>query len=318
MNKILSYLFRLIKKNNNFLILNEIEDAKILNGKILSKLNDINTTNNIEDFEFKVFSQFGEDGIIDYLVKKTDIKNDEKFFIEIGVGDYSECNTKFLLMNSYWSGIAVEGNNQSVEKIKKKELFWKYNLDVINEWVRKDNIKRILSNKIIDQKLGLLSLDIDGNDYWILHELEILKPIILIVEWNSLFGPDKNVTVPYDDNFVREKKHFSGQYWGASIRAFYNLMQKRNYSLICSNKAGNNLFFVRNDRLKNLKTKKPDEVYINQIFNDSKDKNGKLNFLDKNKKLENLENLDLIDLENNQIIKISELTKKNKKLKTDE
>ena len=86
--------------------------------------------------------------------------------------------------------------------------------------------------------------DIDGNDYWILNEIKNIKPIIIIVEWNSLWF---KVTTPYDDNFVREKT-FSGQYWGASIKAFHDLMKSRGYFLVGSNMAGNNLFFVREDR----------------------------------------------------------------------
>ena len=91
---------------------NKDDTDKILLGKILSKINNLSNKLNIQDYEFKVFSQFGEDGIIDYLVKKTKIKDDEKFFVEIGVGDYSECNTKFLLMNDFWTGSSYRGKQR--------------------------------------------------------------------------------------------------------------------------------------------------------------------------------------------------------------
>ena len=80
-----------------------------------------------------------------------------------------------------------------------------------------------------------------------LNEIKNIKPIIIIVEWNSLFGFKKSVTTPYDDNFVREKNIFSGQYWGASIKAFYDLMKSRRMHRWI-NIAGNNLFFVRRQK----------------------------------------------------------------------
>ena len=235
---------------------NNADTDKILLGKILSKINNLSNKLNIQDYEFKVFSQFGEDGIIDYLVKKTKIKDDEKFFVEIGVGDYSECNTKFLLMNDFWTGVVIEGNKEYANHIMDQEICWKYGLKVISEWVRKDNIKSLIEKNVSNNKIGLLSLDIDGNDYWILNEIKNIKPIIIIVDWNSLFGSKKSITTPYDDNFVREKKHFSGQYWGASIKAFNDLMKSRGYFLVGSNMAGNNLFFVREDRKNDLTEKK--------------------------------------------------------------
>ena len=307
MNKFFSIINKLKKSNLDFRTIKEIEEIKILKGKILSELQNLNDSNNLNDREFKVFSQFGEDGIINFLVKKTGIKDDEKFFVEIGVGDYSECNTKFLLMNDFWTGVVIEGNKESANHIKDKGICWKYGLKVISEWVRKDNIKSLIEKNVSNNKIGLLSLDIDGNDYWILNEIKNIKPIIIIVEWNSLFGSKKSVTTPYDDNFVREKKHFSGQYWGASIKAFHDLMKSRGYFLVGSNMAGNNLFFVREDRKNDLIEKKTSEAFQKQIFKDSRDENGKLNFLDNREKLKVIENLDVFDLEEKKMIKISEL-----------
>ena len=96
-----------------------------MKGKILSELQNLNDSNNLNDREFEVFSQFGEDGIINFLVK-TKIKDDEKFFVEIGVGDYSEYNTKFLLMNDFWTGVVIEGN-----KVRKS---YKRSRDLLEIW----------------------------------------------------------------------------------------------------------------------------------------------------------------------------------------
>jgi hypothetical protein len=285
----------------------EIDHLKVLSAKSNIEINRTKTTLNIEDYEFKVFSQFGEDGIINFLIEKTKIQQDEKYFIEFGVGDYTECNSKFLLINNYWNGLVIEGDYNSFIKIKNSQYCWKYGLKVINKWIKNNNIKQIIEENIEQKKIGLLSIDIDGNDYWIWKEINNINPIILIIEWNSLFGKKENITIPYDEKFVREEKHFSGQYWGASISALAALGKKKGYSLIGSNSAGNNLFFVRSDRKQNLVERLPREAYRKQIFSDSRDKNKKLNFLNNSSKIKQIENLEVLDLEKNQLIKISDL-----------
>jgi hypothetical protein len=305
LNKIKKYFFRIDNYDNN--IINNLIDLKIIAAKKLIEINSNKNSLSINEYEFKVFSQFGEDGIIDFLVKKTKIEKEEKNFIEIGVGDYTECNSKFLLMNSYWSGIAIEGNKSFIKKIKTSEICWKYGLKIINLWIKKDNIEKIILENTKKNKIGLLSIDIDGNDYWIWKEIKNIKPVIVVIEWNSLFGKLKKLTVPYDDNFIREEKHYSGQYWGASISALKDIGKKNGYSLVGSNSAGNNLFFVRNDRMNNLLEKTTEDVYTKKIFVDSRDKNKRLNFLSEKEQLKEIENLNLVDLDTNQLIKISNI-----------
>ena len=98
-----------------------------------------------------------------------------------------------------------------------------------NEFITKDNVNNIIKRIKVPKKLGLLSLDIDGVDYWVLKELSVLDPSIIICEYNSLFGQKKSVTVPYKKNYIRTVEHYSNLYYGASIKAFINLMKKRNF-----------------------------------------------------------------------------------------
>ena len=126
---------------------------------------------NIQDYEFKVFSQFGDDGIIQFLIKKAQIIN--KYFIEFGVEDYSESNTRFLLMNNNWSGFIMDGSRETVDKIIKQPYFWKYDLQAIQAFVTKKNINELIGQtgwQVGD--IGLLSIDIDGNDYWVWEEID--------------------------------------------------------------------------------------------------------------------------------------------------
>ena len=99
-------------------------------GQIQSKLNLNLNRENINDYEFKAFSQWGEDGIIDFLITNLDIEN--KTFIEFGVENYEEANTKFLLLNRYWKGLIIDSSSENVNYIKNSKLYWKYSLQA--EW----------------------------------------------------------------------------------------------------------------------------------------------------------------------------------------
>lgn len=109
-----------------------------------------------------------------------------------------------------------------------------------------DNINYIISHAI--EKIGdldILSLDLDGNDYWILREADLNKISIIVVEYNPLFGSKLEVTIPRDDNFDRTKKHFSWLYFGASIKAYISLLNEKGFVFIGTNRAGNNAFFLK-------------------------------------------------------------------------
>ena len=97
--------------------------------------------------------------------------------------------------------------------------------------------------------MGILSIDLDGNDYYVLEAIEFFNPRILICEYNAVFGPSRKISVLYDAGFVRREKHFSCLYFGGSLGAITHAAMKKGYSLVGTNTAGNNAFFVRNDLL---------------------------------------------------------------------
>lgn len=284
---------------------NEIEKDLILKAKIISSKNKKkNRIKDLSDVEFSVFSQWGEDGIIDWIINK--IERLPKIFLEIGTEDYTESNTRFLLMNKNWDGFLIEGDKNKVNKIKSQQIFWKYNLKVKNEFINKENINKIIKEISIPKKIGLLSLDIDSIDYWILKEIKEVDPTIIICEYNSIFGTSKSITVPYKKNFIRNKEHFSNLYYGASIKAFIDLMIKKNYIFIGTNSAGNNAFFVKRKFLKFNKIIKNKKIF-NSKFREGRDKNGKLNFLDKKKSLEKIQDKLVFDISSKTNKKIVDL-----------
>ncbi len=214
-----------------FEISKNITKIQIALGRIESKLQKIENSDTIS--EFQVFSQWGEDGIIEYLVNKIGIEN--KTFIEFGVENYLESNTRFLLINRNWSGLVIDGSIENINNIKSQDIYWKYNLKVVCEFINKKNINSIFLQNNLQNEIGLLSIDIDGNDYWIWDSIDAINPIIVICEYNSVFGPSEKVSIPYDENFIRNKKHYSNIYYGASISAFNYLAEKKVYSMVAGN-----------------------------------------------------------------------------------
>jgi len=211
-----------------------IEKNLVLKGSELSRKNkNINKIKNLKDVEFSVFSQWGDDGIIDWLVQK--IPNLNKVFLEIGTQNYKESNSRFLLISKNWKGYIIEGSSADVASIKKQSIYWKYDLSAFNFFINKNNINKIFKKIGIQKKIGLLSLDIDGNDYWILKEIKELQPDIIVCEYNAVFGNKHEITIKYKKDFNRTKFNYSNLAFGASLPAFVSLLKKKNYVFIGKN-----------------------------------------------------------------------------------
>ncbi|WP_049734546.1 hypothetical protein [Rhizobium ecuadorense] len=196
----------------------------------------------LADAEFSVFSQWGEDGIISWLVDT--IQPPVTNFVEFGVEDYRESNTRYLLTSRYWSGLIIDGSEDNISSIRSDDIAYKYDLQTRAAFINRDNIAELISSAGFVGGLGLLSVDIDGVDYWVLEKIRE-KAAIVVVEYNQIFG-DAPLSVPYDPSFVRLSKHYSGMYWGASLAAFRHLLEERGYEFIGTNRAGTNAFFIDN------------------------------------------------------------------------
>lgn len=284
---------------------NKLEERLLLsNGAILSKQQSLMTSNVFNDYEFKIFSQFGDDGLIQYLIKNIDIQNET--FIEFGVEDYLESNTRFLLMNNNWRGFVMDGSAKNMENLKHQDWFWMYDLCCKAVFIDKFNINSLLSETKFEN-IGLLNIDLDGNDYWILETLDLstLNPSILILEYNSVFGKDRAITVPYDKDFIRNEKHYSNLYWGASLKALEKLASEKGYALVGSNSTGCNAFFVRKDLLTDkIKQKTVAEAYFESKYRESRNEDNSLSYLRAEERLNAIKGLDVMNVETNQIEKL--------------
>ena len=281
-------------------------------GKVQISLNR-NKYEEVEDLietEVKIFSQNGEDGIIDYLVHK--LKVDKKNFVEIGVGNYRESNTRFLYNRYHPKGLIIDYIDDMKKKVTKHVNFWKGDLRICNQKIDADNILDIL-NKNCDYEIDFFSIDIDSIDYWIIKKLKNNISKIFVAEYNPVFGAELEVTVPNISGFERSKYHYSYLCYGMSLKALINLMDQKGYYFIGTNLQKINAFFILKEFkkevfFKNIKIKSLDN-YTNSNIRDSRDINNNLNFLSGNNKFKEIEDCEVINLKDNknELVKLKDL-----------
>ncbi len=227
--------------------------------------------------EFQVYSQWGEDGIIEWLLRN--VRVERQVFVEFGVQNYEESNTRFLLVNRNWSGLILDGSAEHMAYVRRDPIYWRHNLKAVNAFITRENINDLLHDAGINGEIGLLSVDIDGVDYWVWEAITAVFPAIVVAEYNSLFGADRAVTVPYDATFQRSTAHHSNLYYGASLSALVGLGRRKGYAFVASNRAGNNAFFVRRDLLPaGIRELTVREGFVMRQFREGRNEAGELQF----------------------------------------
>lgn len=285
----------------------QVDEVKILAAKsLILQIADRGNLADIKEAEFKVFSQFGEDGILQYLIRKTGIGLELRTFVEFGVETYEEANTRFLLINDNWSGLVIDGSPTSIAQVRESSIYWRNGLTAIAAFIDADNINQLIGDNGFRGEIGLLSVDIDGNDYWVWDRIDVVNPVIVVAEYNSVFGADHAITIPYDPGFVRGNAHYSHLYWGASLKALSLVADRKGYALVGCNSAGNNAFFVRRDRLNGLKELPPEVAYVESKFKESRDATGQLTFLTGKRRLEEIRAMPVYDVLRGQVVAIAE------------
>ena len=251
------------------------------------------------DAEVSVYSQWGEDGILDYLCDGMDLVKPKA--LELGAGNFIECNTRFLAEHRSASVVAVDGRNDLASTIASLGLEWKTTVMALEQWITPGNVGEICARaREFMGGIDILSLDIDGNVYWVAETVDLTSISIIVVEYNAIFGATASVSVPRDDSFDRTEAHFSWLYYGASIRAFVDLFSRRGFDLVGTNRVGTNAFFVRRGvfTFENLSLPDPDDLvpYVDLRVRESRDRNGALNYLGGNARREVIKDLPFIDV----------------------
>lgn len=200
-------------------------------------------------WEFSGFSQNGEDGIIDVL--RSQLINSNRYCIEIGTSDGVENNTAWLIVAEKFNGLMIEGNLKSVERARRNITSHSIGAECINMFVTKESAKELREISSYYNP-DVFSLDIDGNDYHIaksVFEAGFL-PKIFVVEYNSVYGPDRSLTIPYKKDFIFTEAHPTALYYGVSHAGWHKFFTEHGYMFVTSNSHGVNSFYINPDYFK--------------------------------------------------------------------
>jgi len=199
---------------------------------------------NINFFEWRIYSQWGEDGIIDFIFSEIGTTN--KFFVEFGVQNGIECNTRYLLEKKGWTGLMMDQGNVLKSYVKK-------------EFVNAENINELFAKYNVPKNFDLLSIDIDFNDYWVWKAIsDDYRPRVVVIEYNSSIPPTESKVVPCDPIASWDKTN----YFGASLLALAKLGTLKGYSLVGCTNRGVNAFFIKTELTpEHIKLKPVTELY---------------------------------------------------------
>ena len=201
----------------------------------------------VEKYEYSLFSQNGEDGILRYLFSEIGFRS--RLFLEFGFG-VTENNSLRLMLKESFGGVFLDGSELSVRRFNKAaHSLGIVTVKAVQQFLNLENLEPTILDSGLAGQIDLLSIDVDGNDYWFWEKIQCLSPRIVVVEYNASLGSELSLSIPYDPFFDRHTKHTSGFYCGASISAFERLGRKKGYSLVGCDSNGVNAFFIRNDCL---------------------------------------------------------------------
>jgi len=295
---ILKSIINRIKGSKDAALLSDIEHQIMLLGTLHAKLNrQKNEIKSLAEVEWRAFSQWGEDGIIDWLVAR--LPDIPSIFIEFGVGNYWESNTRMLLQLRNWRGLVFDGSQENIDSIKNQNIFWRHTLIAERAFIDRDNINGLISHAGFSGEIGLLSIDIDGNDYWVWEAISVVNPVVVVCEYNAVFGDLYKLTVPYDKDFQRTKIHFSNLYFGASLPALIYLAQHKGYVFAGTNSNGCNAFFIREDRATEVLKSLNEIRSFSSSIRESRDIHGQLTFFHGDERPRVINRLPVVDLETN-------------------
>ena len=239
-----NYILKYVKKNftkrvySFFLFLSVIKKFRKEVNKQRKKDKFSNTLDKINYFEYRITSQNNEDGIIEHIFSKLP---NNKFFVELGF-DFFECNSLNLIKNG-WSGILIDADEDKCIKIESclKFFYPNNNVIILNKTINRENINELIFSKINQNSIDFLSIDIDGNDYWVLEKIDTNKINVICSEYNHWLGNNILKVIPYNKNFIYKYDYYSG----ASLHSYVNLLNSKNFNLVAVDSSGTNAFYIK-------------------------------------------------------------------------
>ena len=258
---LVKYILKIIKKNFSkktysfFLFLSVIKGFRKISKNNKKKKDKFSSNlDKINHFEYGITSQNNEDGIIEHIFTKT---SNKKYFVEFGF-DFFECNSINLIKNG-WSGLLIDADEEKCIKMDKCINFFypKSKVKIINEKIYKENINNLIYSNIDSDHIDFLSIDIDGNDYWVLDEMKTEKVNVLCSEYNPWIGNNVQKVMPYDKNFIYQNDY----YFGASLLAYVNLLNSKGFDLIAVDSSGTNAFYIKKEMSDNFEILSPQKSF---------------------------------------------------------
>lgn len=255
--------YAMFRNKDIYNYISDINNTQVAQKQLFFFIQTMKKNDTLPDFNdagFRAYSQNDEDGKLLYIFALIGFTN--RICVEIACGRPQGSNCANLIVNWGWTGLLIDDNPECVESTKQyyqahdnTEI---HPPKVIKSWVSAENINNLIKQNGIAGEIDLLSIDVSGIDYWLWKNLEIINPRVVVIEYNSILGPDKSITVPYKSSFDRFKIH--NYYNGASLKAVIKLAKQKGYKFIGVNQYQYNAFFIK----KNL-SKLP-SVEINSCF----------------------------------------------------
>jgi hypothetical protein len=201
----------------------------------------------------------------------------------------------------------MDGDTRAMSALRADEIYWRYDLTAVGAFITRENINQLFHDNGFSGEIGLLSVDIDGNDYWVWDTIDSVDPVLVTEEYNSIFGSEHAITIQYDPQFNRTKAHDSNFFWGCSLKALCLLAERKGYAFVGPNSNGNIAHFVRKDKVGKIPVVTCEQGYVESKFRESRDKNGNLTFISGKKRLETIKKMSVINLETESVEKIADL-----------
>jgi hypothetical protein len=202
-----------------------------------------------EETGFRTFGEIDEDGKLWFIFSL--IGAAHKTLVDIGAAGIDGSNSANLIINHGWTGLLIDANERAVNAIasyySKCPETRNFPPKALRAWVTAENINPIIAENGYRGEIDLLLVDIDGVDYWIWKAIDCIRPRVVLLEYQAIWGPEKSLTVPYAPAFKAEYYGRFGIYSGASLAAFVKLGREKGYRLVGCNAYGYNAFFLRND-----------------------------------------------------------------------
>jgi hypothetical protein len=201
----------------------------------------------------------------------------------------------------------MDSSEARLSELRTEALCWRYDLSATAAFITRDNINDLVTAEGFDGPLGLLSIDVDGNDYWIWEAIDRVEPAIVVCEYNSILGDVRPISIPYNPDFRRFSAEPSGLYFGCSISALRRLAGDKGYTFVGTNSNGVNAFFVRNDLAKGVLNNIRRPVAFPSRHRDSRDAEGRLTFTRGQDRLRLIEDLPVVDVSTGETLRLRDI-----------